>query len=64
MLKELQGNAKKADEQSTIVRKVVKQQSISVEETKSKYVAIVDTVDSINKDQIITGSQIWIKARQ
>ncbi len=50
MLAELQQNAKKADEQSSDVKKVVKQQSTNVEETKAKYVAIVDTIDAINRE--------------
>lgn len=50
MLKELQDNVRYADQQSELVKKAVENQVGSVEETKSKYVAIVDTIKNINKE--------------
>jgi methyl-accepting chemotaxis protein len=48
MLKELQDNVHYADEQSELVKKAVRQQTESVENTKTKYVSIVDTIKDIN----------------
>lgn len=49
MLEELKNNVISASMQSNVVKGAVAHQAISVSETKEKYIAIVDTLDSINK---------------
>lgn len=53
MLEEFTNNISKANQQSVIVKDAVALQSSSVEETKSRYLTIVDTLKSIN-DEIKT----------
>lgn len=50
MLSELTENAGKAEEESTLVRKMVQLQDQSVGQTKEKYMAIVNTIESIDKE--------------
>ena len=48
MLKELQDNASLAKEQSNVVRDTVQEQTRSVDDTRSKYIAIADSIKVID----------------
>lgn len=50
MLCDLQENAQKADNQSLVVKEAVSSQTKSVNETKDKYISIVDTIHTINSE--------------
>jgi methyl-accepting chemotaxis protein len=50
MLKELTNNITNINTQSNVVKEAVLIQATSVNETKDKYLAIVDTVDNISKE--------------
>lgn len=50
MLGELKENIGKASEQSNLVKKAVKLQSTSVNDTKEKYLTIVNTLEKINNE--------------
>lgn len=50
MLADLQNKAKETDTQISLVKQAVQKQTQSVTETKSKYTAIADTIESINDE--------------
>jgi methyl-accepting chemotaxis protein len=49
MLEELKNNIMSASEQSVFIKEAVLRQSISVDETKEKYMVIVENLENINK---------------